>query len=483
MRKPLRVILLSGILLTLVIGLVFWWETPRLVAVSPSEGATGVPAATSLRLTFSHSMQTATLTGRLSTDPASQGNYRWEGSTLVYTPSQTWPAGATVKVKLESGGIGAGLLSLALQQGKTWSFTIGEPRLAYLYPANAAANIYLISGSASEGVPLTAYPGGVSDFQVATNSSVIYYSTRDTGGGSTIYRLELGKVGSGTPQAGKIQAGKPEPLFSCPQEVCEAVAVSPDGKYMAFERTALPGTNGPGYPQVWILSLGADNSPGAAIPAPGQPRLATPDQPLDQTVQPSWSSAGLLSIYDTNAAAFIFIDPAGGERARFTNQTGQSGAWNPNGKEYVAPEITFPEVSATLTGLQPLASSDLISFNWQTMQTQNLTAGEDTEDAEPAFSPNGQILAFARKYLDAQHWTPGRQLWLRRMDTGEEQQLTNDPVYNHADFAWSAVGDQLAFVRFNQTAQTEPPEVWLINPSTGQSNRLIVGGYNPQWIP
>ncbi len=96
-------------------------------------------------------------------------------------------------------------------------------------------------------------------------------------------------------------------------------------------------------------------------------------------------------------------------------------------------------------------------------ETQDLTELEGIEDVGPAFSPDGAYLAFGRKFLDVRQWSPGRQLWLMRLADGEAFQLINDPLYNHYDFAWSPAGDRLAFVRFNQSLLTEPPEVWTID--------------------
>ncbi|MEJ2708685.1 MAG: hypothetical protein P8074_13795 [Anaerolineales bacterium] len=68
-------------------------------------------------------------------------------------------------------------------------------------------------------------------------------------------------------------------------------------------------------------------------------------------------------------------------------------------------------------------------------------------------------------------------------DGSDVRQLTDDPFYHHYALAWKPGGGQLAYVRFNQTVLTEPPEIWVINPETAQATRLIVGGYAPQWIP
>ena len=51
------------------------------------------------------------------------------------------------------------------------------------------------------------------------------------------------------------------------------------------------------------------------------------------------------------------------------------------------------------------------------------------------------------------------------------------------DFAWSLDGEQLAFVRFDVGAPTNPPELWLVNADGSEPLELVVGGYAPQWVP
>ena len=102
----------------------------------------------------------------------------------------------------------------------------------------------------------------------------------------------------------------------------------------------------------------------------------------------------------------------------FPNQTGQGGVWRPGGSQFLAPEIVFVDTgSSSVTGLEPRADSHLILYDLESQTTQDLTPGEGIEDTSPVFSPDGKFLAFARKYLDAQRWTPGRQLWLAQVDT------------------------------------------------------------------
>jgi Tol biopolymer transport system component len=482
MRNRLRIVLLLLILLIAGAGLVLWWNTPRLLAVSPPDGASAVPAGTELSLTFSRLMRVDSVAEHLDIQPNVQGTFVWKEKTLVFTPEQPWPAGASVQVSLAPGSRANGLLPMPIPGASSWSFTIRQPRLAYLYPAQGPANIYILNTLTGENAPLTNSPSGIQDYQVNANGTAIYYSARSGAGGSNIYRLLLS--GSqpgfqGDENGMGAETPLPELILPCPKAQCRAPAISPDERFMAYEHTALPGSDQPNYPQVRIVSLSPGNLP--AI----EEISSTLALPLHQTLQPSWSPEGLLIFYDTNASAFIIMDPLEGERARLSNQTGQPGAWHPNGRFYLAAEIFFLDegVSDALTDLEPLANSHLLLFNWQDGEIQDLTPGENMEDTVPAFSPDGKYLAFARKFLDIKNWTPGRQLWLLHLGNNEAQPLTNDPLYNHFEFAWSPAGDRLAYVRFNQSALTEPPEIWLIDPFSGQPTQLISGGYAPQWMP
>lgn len=483
MRKRLALTVLLGILLALLVLLGYWLGTPHLLSVSPAAGATNVSAGAEVRLDFTRPLQTAALAGRLTFEPAMQGNYSWQGHTLVFTPAQPWPAGVTVQVQLLPGASASGILSLPLLQGLEWSFTIRQPSLVYLYPATDPANLTIqnpISGATRLLINVT---GGVLDFDISADGALLYYSVREQTG-SAIYRLNLvdeiqSTVTPGIGPTGPA-ANKEQLVLTCAEALCDALALSPKGDYLAYERGMLPGSTSAGSGQsenfqVWVMSLATGEQ--------AKPFLAGAAD--HQTTQPAWSSAGLLAFYDSTAAAYIFSEPGVGERGQLANQTGQGGVWHPDGHEFLAPEIVFVDTgnSPTVTGLQPRADSHLILYNLDTRSTQDLTPGEGIEDTSPVFSPDGKFLAFARKYLDAKRWTPGRQLWIARVDTHEARPLTDEPLYNHYQFAWSLSGDQLAYVRFNQSALTEPPEIWIMDLLSGSESRLVVGGYSPRWTP
>jgi Tol biopolymer transport system component len=105
------------------------------------------------------------------------------------------------------------------------------------------------------------------------------------------------------------------------------------------------------------------------------------------------------------------------------------------------------------------------------------------EDLNPSFSPQGSYLAFSRKYLNPEDWTPGRDLWIMDMEENQEVQLTDEVDFHHSSFTWHPDGDKLVYVRYNQAKLSEPPEIWLINKDGSDKVRLIINGFAPTWIP
>jgi Tol biopolymer transport system component len=431
-------------------------------------------------------MHQESMIARLSFDPPRQGVFTWQGNTLIFTPDQPWPVGATVKVHLASGGKAAGWIALPLSEEYTWSFHVRRPRLLYLFPADQQANLYLYDPSTGETQPLTQNDRGLLDYTANLDGSLIYFSAPVPQGGSEIYRLVLTEnfLSAALPGAlptPRLQIPAAQPLLFCPQALCQGLALSPGGDYLAYERIAQPETEEPQHPRVWYVRLPKMSLESGATPPPlPEPTLAGEAQ--HQTFQPLWSPDGRLSFYDKTAAAYVIEDIRSGTQVQFPNQTGQMGAWSPDGKEFVAAEIFFPNVSDQ-TGLNQFAYSQLLAFDPQSRKTRSLTPEEDLENASPAYSPDGAYLALARKYLDTWRWSPGRQLWVLRTAGGQAEQMTNEPNYTHFDFTWSPGSDQLAYVRFNQTQFNEPPEIWIFDLFTRDSRRLVIGGYAPQWIP
>lgn len=475
---------LAGLMIILVLipvfGIAYLLSTPRVEQISPLPDAADVNAGETLRMTFSRQMDPETVIDRLTISPAVSGSYTWDGNTLIFEPDEPWPNGETVRVQLRAGARTQSWPRLTIQEDASWSFQIGYPRLAFLYPSNAAAQIYILDPQTGESVAVTGTAAGVLEYQVDPSGQRIYFSANNGMGGSDLFRLDgIRSVFEDTDAAEGEAASLPEPvrLLSCQQDECRFPAVSPTGKYLAFERTGFTASEHPAFPRVWLLPLQEDGTA-------GEPELAGEEN--HQTLAPSWSPAGMLVYYDSHETAFVIQDPQSGEQFVFPNQTGQPGDWTASGDAYLAPDVTMvipKDLQPGQSGQETLANSRLIRFTWADEQMDDLSQSEEVEDSFPAYSPDGSRIAFSRRYLDPTRWAPGRQLWIMDAGGGAAQPLTNDPNYTHYDFEWSPQGDQIAFVRFDQTILSDPPEVWVINTQTTQAERLVPGGYSPQWIP
>lgn len=477
MRNLLRIGLLAGALVLLASLSVYLWGAPRILEFSPADGSQGLPAGAQVKITFSQPLDSQAVETRLSFDPPVSGTFTWEGSQMVFTPEHPWPAGETIRVRLRAGAPARSFPRLGLRQEGEWSFTIRWPQILYLYPASGPANLYLYDPASDRSTPLTGFKQGVLDFAVSADGQSVYLSARHEAEGSAIYRLDwtdvqpdLDDPGSGPPDGESLPV-----VLDCPGAVCSELALEPSGRYLAYERSALPGSGGTQAPQVWIFPLQSTG---------GDPPFLAHE--VDhQTLSPAWSSRDMLAVYDSDESAYLFIEPGGGVKARFPNQTGQQGTWRPDGEAFLAPEITYlgSNISPELSGLEPLADSHLMLYLLGSGETENLTPGEGVEDAAPAYSPDGKFLAFARKYLNIPNWTPGRQLWIAQALSREARQVTDAPVYNHFDFAWNPTSDKLAYVRFDQSALSKPLEIWLLDLTTNQATSLIQDGYKPRWMP
>lgn len=457
------------VILVLIAGIVFWLQMPRLIEVSPIPDAKTVPAGEPLRLVFSTKMVTESVASHLSIEPNQSGHSTWQNNTFIFSPDRPWQNSVTYQIKFHQGAQSLGWLGLKINQEKTWSFTVEDPLLAYLYPANAPAQIYTINPLTGEQKQLTKAEGEVLDFSVSANGATIYYSLKQGDKNSAIYFLDRA-------------SGESTLLLDCPEALCRVPQVSPQNDFLAYERTSLIQSDQSGKPQVWITSLPSGILLDPTIELSLAPKPA--GNPQNQTQQPLWSTNGLLAYYDYTQAAYIIQTPQGEEIATFPSQTGEAGNWDAFGESFTFPEfIVALKTSLTTDDLNPIPASHLLRHFLTENQPTDLTVMDYLEDSAPAYSPDGKILVFARKYLDIARWTPGRQICILPLNSTEATAITNEPHYNHYAFTWKPDSQQIAYVRFNQTIMTEPPEIWVSNVDGSGQKLVMRNGYAPLWIP
>lgn len=395
-------------------------------------------------------MQPESVLQRLKIDPLPLGEFHWEGKTLIFTPARPWPSGATVQVRLSSGAQTQSFPQRRLQREIAWSFQIGYPKVLYLFPADGQAGLYLLDPLQGRVQLLSEAGQEVFDFSLSANGGMILFDARQ-GNGSAIYRWE-------SRQASLAQ------VLAFPNGQVRAAQLSPSAHYLAYELTDLSEADAKTH--VWVT----------AYPPQAQDqafRLGTLDS---LTRSPLWSAQDILAYYDQTNRRFRFYDPeTQREVDAVAAETGEKGAWSPDGETFLFPEI--------LTNAGQFPTSHLFAYHLASRKLSDLSERNDVEDLGGVFSPQGDRVVFARKFVDAVQWTPGRQPWLLDLTHGEATPLLSDASYNHYDFAWSPDGAQILLVRFNQVNLTDLPEIWVINADGSQPRQLVKGGFAPQWMP
>lgn len=444
-------------------GLVAGWALmtvlalPRLTAVSPAFEARNVSPHAPLRLTFSRLMQAASVEAALHIEPPITGTVRSEGYQIIFTPAGPWPEQSTLTITLSGGRSVSGLPLLGQQQ---WTFTVAGQRLALL--KGGVPNLYFVGlDPNAEEELLTAEPHGLYNYDLSRDGLRVAYAALREDGGADIRVMTLGE-------------GEPQTIVACPGAACLSPVFSPDGARLAYERqtliTATVGnpTFGASQVHLYTFAAGADE----IQPALGDARF------------PRWNPDGRLSYYDTERRAVVVRELAHGALTYIPNDSGDMGAWSPDGAVLVFPDLLPPPDGATLPG-EDFAGhfySQLLRVEAATNQTRNLSGEDPVTDASPAFSPSGAWIAFGRREMTPARWTLGRQLWLMRADGSEAHPLTNEPTFNHSAFVWSADETALFYMRFNAGDPVAPVEIWRIS-RDGAEARAVTTGYLPKWVP
>jgi len=436
--------LILGFIVLLILVLIGWQLAPQIEGIEPSEGE--LHGRLPLIIQFSRTMHVDSVESRINIEPSQPGLYSWneDNNQLTFTPAKSWPAGEAITIQLKSWARSRIRLPLLGKFNK--EMTVRPILLIYMWPADKTSNLFLANPVSGESQALTEEVNGVLDYTISTNGEQIYYSSNTEDGTSRIMILNLLTGSSGE-------------IKSCTDGLCTTPRISPDGYSLAYEY--IPKEPGK-LPSVQVLD----------IESMTLIDLGENDQYLEK---PLWSPSGWLSYYNQTEKGYQFWNPMTNETQLLPNETGGDGSWSPDGRYFICSEILF--LSDTL------APRHLQLYDLKEETTLDLSRGSYPEDLNPSFAPGGLTVAYSHKSLDPSQWTPGRELWVLNIESGENTQLSDVIDYQHTSFAWHPDGKMLAYVRYNQAALSDPPEIWLINTTGGNPLRLIINGFQPGWVP
>lgn len=452
-----RDVWLFGLLaVILLLGVLYAWQAPKVRVVAPAPEVTVAVGWTTVRLQFSRPVRLEDVAQRVTFAPATAGDWTLVDEHIaVFAPATPWPPGTQVTVTLRPGVRAAGWLPWPAWRGMRWTFTIAPVRLAYLAPAQGASTLYAFDPESGAVTRLTDL-SGVQDAALGPQGRWLYLAVINSLQGIDVFRQDLLEP-----------AAPPEQVLTCGRDACSPLRPSPDGRWLVWVRAA---------PRATTLRLEVlDLQTGETLPL---------SPPTHFAQDPRWSPLGdRLAYYDATRQGYVVLRAGSWEEVAFLpNEAGLDYTWSADGRALFAivwqslPEVTDAQG-------QPLLAAHLVRYDLATGVTLDLSQPAAVEDAAPVASPNGDWVAFARKYLEPNRWTLGRQLWLMRPDGTQAHPVTQSAAYQHYGFAWGPEGQRLAFVRSNQGQPDAPPEVWVYRLDSGALMRVAEDAYAPLWLP
>lgn len=446
-----RLVLFALVGLAILTGLLIWRGDKigvRVVNVTPAEAATYVPTQTTIEITFDQIMRGSEGELPLTLTPPVSGTVRWAEKSVIFSPATPLAPDTLYTVTLAD--------DLESEQGRpihglsTWQFRTRPLELLYVTTDEAEHDqLFAINPGDGATRQITQEPFGLFDYSLSPDGDRIAYAALREDGGSDLWLI-------------KTDGSERTPLLMCPDAMCSGTAWMPGTGRLIYERrTALIEGSAPGPPRLWWL----DGATGETV--------VVFDDTQILGYGASWSPAGAwLSYVAPSSQGVQVYNVEDGRNFVIPSRMGGLAIWNPQGDALLVPDIqqNAEGFAVHLLRAKP-AEGELLDISGD---------GNPVEDSSPAWSPDGNWIAFTRKVAGA---SMGKQIWLMRPDGSEARYLTNEVDIHHGLPLWSPDNRYLAFQRFPLKELNATPAIWLLDLETETSRELVAPANRPTWLP
>ncbi len=293
-------------------------------------------------------------------------------------------------------------------------------------------------------IQLTRSPFGIWDYTVAPDYTKVAYTKTRSDGGHDIWTVQIKGI-------------KRQKLLNCGTADCTATRWSPDSQSLIYERRESNADGVRTLPQLWLLDTNNEET-------------SILGDELAIGFSARWSPNGQRISYIAPKDQGIYIHDLETEQNRLLPiSTENAAVWTPQGDALLVSKLQWQQGPVV----------HLIKVDAETGWLNNLSGSEEVEDDAPAWSPDGQWLAFRRKPART---AMGKQIWLMRSNGDEARALTDTPEVYHGPPTWSPDGQYLAFLKHTMTDPDAIPGIWLLEVETGHLREIITPGYQPAWV-
>lgn len=309
---------------------------------------------------------------------------------------------------------------------------------------------------------LTRFAAGVQGFAPSPDGRHIALSVMGDDGSSEIWMM--GRDGSAANR-----------LHSCPMAECSNLAWAPDSRRLLFERREKAGDGAARTPVLWWL----DTDTSSVLPV-------LEDEGQHGTFGSLSPDGQWLSYHSPEQEGLLVYNLEDGRSQFVTNEIGTKAAWRSDSRYLLLPLLDLVIIHGGEGDDHQDHEHDyqtavhLMRLDVNTGEQLMLSGDLTVEDSAPAWSPDGERIAFGRR---APGTGAARQLWIVGADGAEARAVTDDSAINHGPPAWSADGRYLLFQQIPQDGTAANPSIWRLDVQTGEKQQLVPSGMQPAWLP
>ncbi|MFO7664615.1 MAG: Ig-like domain-containing protein [Chloroflexota bacterium] len=425
----------------------------EIIQQSPADGSAS-STRSQIRVQFNEELS-AVPPNSVVLSPEVSGTTIVEGTSLVFEPDIPLQSGQEYEVTLQAGIIGTS--GRVLREASTWRFLTTGPRILFIGLDEEAPNQIFMADPYGSDQPfqLSRAPGLVVDFAASPDGTQIAYtvsvSEEDRRGASDLWIMNA-------------DGSEARVLLSCGLATCSRPVWHPEGDRIVYERRTIAAIGEP----------------------PANPRLWWLDVQTRETVSVFLESQllGFFATFSADGEWLSFVSPVergiqlynllDGSGAVIRNRVGSPAVWSP-----IEPVMALADIYPVGESFQSLITT-VDAKSGRTLIISEPLYDELIDDGGPAWSPDGQRLAFGRKQVLT---ASGRQLWIMRSNGADPLQLTSDPDLHHASVSWSPDGTMLLYQLFDIKELYAQTGIWVMDLGIGTSRRLYHPGAQPAWLP